>query len=259
MEKLKNIIIIMVLCTFSKISLATVLNIEHVANSGVKISSGEKSILIDALFEPHKRFNSLNEEENTQLTLQGADVVVATHVHSDHFGNNRVANFLNKNPKTLFFGTPQTLTRLEGKVTPSQLRTESLTAFESKLFKHDGVHIEVLNFPHMGSHVHAKTQNYAYLIELNGWKVLHIGDGDINENRIDGLKLAHKNIDVALVHDRCLVQQDCAQRMKQMNVGQVVFVHMTDNRVKPVSAWIKENLPSANILVTGHEKVSIRR
>ena len=92
-----------------------------------------------------------------------------------------------------------------------------------------------------------------------GWKVLHIGDGDITASRIDGLNLAQRNIDVALVHDRCLVQKDCAQRMKQMNVGKVVFIHMTDNRIKPVMAWIKEHLRSASILATGHGKVSILR
>ena len=259
MLKLKNIIIIVTLCTFSNISLATELLIEHVANAGVKVSSGDKSILIDALFSPHKRFNSLNDEEYTQLTLQGADVAVTTHVHSDHFGVNRVSNFLRNNPKTLFVGTPQALNKLEGKAASSQLLTERLTAFESKLFKHHGIFIEALNFPHIDPKVHATTQNYAYLIEVNGWKVIHIGDGDINSNRIDGLKLAQRNIDVVLVHDRCLMQKDCAERMKQMNVGKVIFVHMTDNRVKPVSKWIKENLPNANMLVTGHERISISR
>lgn len=259
MLKLKNIIIIVTLCTFSQISLATQLIIEHVANAGVKISSADKNILIDALFDPHKRFNSLNEEEYIQLTLQGADVAVTTHTHSDHFGVNRVSDFLRNNRKTLFVGTPQSMSKLEGKVPSSQLNTEKLTGFESKRFKYNGIYIEALNFPHMDPKVHGKTQNYAYLIEVNGWKVIHIGDGDINSNRIDGLKLAERNIDVALVHDRCLMQKDCAKRMKQMNVGKVVFVHMTDNRVGPVSKWIKDNLPKANMLVTGHERISISR
>jgi len=259
MFNLKNIIILLTLSVFLKPLLANELIIEHVANAGVKISSGDNTILIDALFAPHKRFNSLNDDENTQLALQGADLVIATHSHSDHFGADRVLNFIKKNPKAVFFGTEQTLNKLEGKAPSSQLLTESLSGFESKRFNHNGAYIEALNFPHMNSNVHAKTQNYAYMIEVNGWKVIHIGDGDINSNRINGLKLAEKNIDVALVHDRCLAQKDCAQRMKQMNVGKVIFVHMTDNRVRPVSKWIKENLPNANMLVTGHERISIRK
>jgi L-ascorbate metabolism protein UlaG (beta-lactamase superfamily) len=170
-----------------------------------------------------------------------------------------VSNFLRNNPEALFVGTPQALNKLKGKAAYSQLLTERLTAFESKHFKHHGIYIEALNFPHIDPKVHAKTQNYAYLIEVNGWKVIHIGDGDINSNRIDGLKLPQRNIDVVLVHDRCLTQKDCAERMKQMNVGKVVFVHMTDNRVKPVSKWIKENLPNADMLVTGHERINISR
>lgn len=259
MLKLKNIIIIVTLYTFSQVSLATQLIIEHVANAGVKISSADKTILIDALFAPHKRFNSLNEAEYTQLSLEGAEVALSTHTHSDHFSVNRVSDFLSSNLKTLFVGTPQAMTKLEGKVASSQLLTKNLTGFESKRFTYNGISIEAMNFPHVDSKVHGKTQNYAFLIEVNGWKVIHIGDGDINSNRIDGLKLSERNIDIALVHDRCLMQKDCTRRMKQMNVGKVVFVHMTDSRIEPVLTWINDNLPKANMLATGHEIISISR
>ncbi len=256
---MKNIIIFVLLFTSSLNLFATDLTIVHVANAGVKISSGDKTVLVDALFGPHKRFNSLNDENFTQLTMQGADVAVTTHTHSDHFGANRVSTFLKKNPKTLFIGTPQALKQLEGKVETHQLISESLIAFQSKLFSHHNINIDVLNFPHMDPENHSNTQNYGFLIEVNGWRVLHIGDGDINSERIEGLKLAERNIDVALVHDRCLIQKDCAQRMKQMNVGKVVFIHMTDERIKPVSKWIKTNLPKSTILITGYESISISR
>jgi len=259
MLNFKTIIIFTVFFTNSLNLFAADLTIEHVANAGVKISSGEKTVLVDALFPPHKRFNSLNDENFSELTMQGADVIMATHTHSDHFGVSRVSTFLKKNTKSLFIGTPQTLKKLEGKADTYQLTSESLAAFQSKLFSHHNINVDALNFPHGDPEAHSKTQNYAFLIEVNGWKVLHIGDGGLNSERIEGLKLADRSIDVALVHDRCLRQDDCAERMKQMNVGKVVFIHMTDDRIKPVSEWIKANLHNATILVTGHESISISR
>jgi len=259
MFKLKNITYFLLLSLFSSVSLGTELVIEHIANAGVKISSGNKTVLIDALFGPHKRFNSLSEKAFTQLTKQGADVALTTHRHSDHFGAKRTSNFLKHNPDTLFISTPQVLKKLAGKVASPQLRTESLAAFQSKLFSHHNVNVSVLNFPHGDPGVHAKTQNYAYLVDINGWKVLHIGDAGINVEQIEGLKLAKKNIDVALIHDRCLRQSDCEQRIKQMNVGKVAFIHMTDEQIKPVSTWIKKNLANATMLVTGYESVSLKK
>ena len=259
MLKFKNVFVGILLTTFSYISLATELNIEHVANAGVRISSGDQTVLIDALFGPHKRFNSLSDEDFTPLIRQGADIALATHAHSDHFSSKRTLAFLKQNPETLFIGTPQVLELLDKNNVSSQLASESLIEFQSKQFTHHNINVTALNFPHGDPEYHGKTQNYGYLVEINGWKILHVGDAGINSERIEGLKLSERNIDLALIHDRCLRQNDCVELIGQMNVGKVAFIHMTDDKTEPLVKWLKVNFPNATVLVTGYERMQLNK
>lgn len=251
--------VVLTVCFYSAKPNASDLLVEHVSNAGVKISSGDQTVLIDALFGPHSRFNFLNAMQFSELSEQGADVALVTHYHSDHFGEKRVLEFLEKNPDSLFIAPPQVLSFLEGKTSSKLSEEPYLTNYESRHYSHNNIDVEVLHFPHMSPEHNADTQNYAYIVTIDGWKVLHIGDGGITAAVIDGLNLADKKIDFALLHDLCVEQEDCVARIKQMGIKKVAFVHMTDDRAEPVNEWIRTNYPEGHILVTGYEKVVLRR
>ncbi len=251
-------ILVLAFCIFSHISFATELKIEHIANAGVKITSQDQVILIDALFGPHGRFNSLNNTDFNEFIQQEVHIALTTHAHSDHFGKNRTLSFLKQNPNTLFISTPQVIEQIKEQVQTSQLATATLTSFQSKTFIHNNIKITALNFPHMSPH-HEKIQNYAYLIDINGWRLLHIGDAEINSNSIKNLTLAQRNIDVLLSHDLLASQPGSLDLIKQMNVDKVVFVHLTNNKAKPLNNWIKQNLPNAAMLVTGYESIHLKK
>ena len=237
---------------------STELIIEHVANAGVKITSGDKVTLIDALFGPHKRFSFLNEQEFKLLSKKGANLALTTHAHSDHFHPKQTTTFLQDNVKTLFVSTPQTFKHL-GKITDSALiMSPELTGFESQHFTHDGIKVSVLNFPHMAPQT--KTQNYAYLVEVDGWKVLHVGDADINTDIIKAHQLADKNIDMLLIYDLFLmVKENYRELIEQINPKKVAFTHVMDKKIAPLTQWLQKNLPDATLLATGHEKLVLRK
>ncbi len=241
--------------SFNSVVNAQQLVVEHIANAGVKISSGDRTVLIDALFGPHQRFNSLNEKAFSELIEQGAQVVMTSHYHSDHFAGKRARQYLRANEETMFIAPPQVLDYLSDLGNLPFLKGPQLTDFQSTKFSHKGVDITVLNFPHMSPEQTADVQNYAYIVKINGWKILHIGDGGINPTIIDGLNLADRNIDLALLHDLCPEQEDCVERIKQIGAKQVAFYHMTDDRTEPVGSWITENYPAARMLVTGQQPV----
>ena len=112
----------------------------------------------------------------------------------------------------------------------------------------------------MGFDNHEKTQNYAYIVEVNGWKVLHVGDADGNADVIQGHNLADANIDIALIHDLFPVKKEnYVDLLKLMNVKKVAFIHMTDNKADSLEKWLKKNIPKATMLVTGHEEVVLKR
>jgi hypothetical protein len=131
---LKLILLHIFLTTFSLVSFAHELEIKYTANAGVKISSGKQTVLIDTLFGPHGFFNSLDEEAFSALIMQGADVVLSTHAHSDHFGAKRTSQFLRKNLKSNFIGTPEMLPPLDEDIDSAQLASASLNQFQSQGF-----------------------------------------------------------------------------------------------------------------------------
>ncbi len=232
--------------------------VEHVANAGVKIISGDKVTLIDALFGPHSRFSFLDEQEFQQLSEKGANLALTTHAHSDHFHPKQTTAFLKENDETLLVTTPQTIKHL-GRITDSaHILSPELTGFQSQQFSHDDIKVSVLSFPHMAPQT--QTQNYAYLVEVNGWKVLHVGDADINAEVIAAHQLAKQNIDLLLIHDLFpLIKENYRELLEQINAGKVAFVHVMDNKVKPLTLWLKDNLPDATLLATGHENLVLKR
>lgn len=243
----------------SQAATASELKVEHVANAGIKISSGGKTILIDALFGPHNHFNFLDDEEFNALTEAGADVALATHAHSDHYGADRAAAFLTGNPDTLFIGTPRMHTSLKGKAKAEQVATTQLSEYGSKAFNHRGVKVNVLNFPHMMPHEETPV-NYGYVVEVNGWKVLHVGDANVSMDMVKGLKLADEKIDMAVLHDLFPVRQEnYAAILKQLGAKKVAFMHMTDDKAEPLKKWMAENMPNGEMLVTGYESVVMKR
>lgn len=249
--------------TFAFSSLATTaddLKIEHVANAGVRISSGDQVVLIDALFGPHSFFNSLDEDAQKELTEQGADIALSTHAHADHFGADRTAEFLEANPQTLFIGTPRMMELLKGKVRAHQATTEPLPVYGSRIFSHNSINVEVLNFPHMMPHDETPA-NYAYIVEMNGWRALHVGDAGMTEEAIRGLKLSEKNLDIAIIHDLFPVhQENYKELIDLMGVNKVAFMHMLDEKAAPMAKWISENLPGiGSMLVTGYEEVILKK
>ena len=134
-----------------------------------------------------------------------------------------------------------------------------MTGFDTKILFLNGIKVTVLNFPHMRP-LEAETKNFGFLVEIDGWRVLHVGDADINGEVIDGLQLADRNIDVVLIHDLFPVRKrNYGKLIKKMNVQKVAFIHMTDNKAEPMVRWLKQNLPDATLLVTGHERLSMKR
>jgi L-ascorbate metabolism protein UlaG (beta-lactamase superfamily) len=244
---------------FTRVSLAAELVLEYTANAGVKVSSNEKVVLIDSLFGPHHFFNALNEKNFNSLITQGADIALSTHAHSDHFSAKRTAQFLNKNKGAIFIGTPEMLVGLDEDAISDQLQLAALTGYQSKVFSHQDIKVTAYNFPHMELPDH-QMQNFGYLVEIGGWKILHVGDGDVNAEVIKGLELAEQDIDIALIHDLFPVRKkNYLELIKTMNVGKVAFVHMTDEKAKDLSEWLEKNMPSAGLLGTDFARIVLRK
>ena len=243
---------------FTQLALANPLKIEHIANAGVMITSGDRVVLIDAISADNKYYNTTSEKDFQLMLASRAEVVLATHGDSDHYSAQRVAEFLNQSPATLFISTPQAVESLATTVSKDQIETAYLSGIETKQFTHKDISITAIHFPHVGAKPEVdKFSNYAYLVSINGWNLLHVGDAHIDLDRIDRLELAKLNIDVTLLPAWVPEGEGGIELVKSLNLGKVVFVHLMDKELGTYSRLIEENLPRASILATGYENVSL--
>ena len=92
--------------------------VTYLANEGFLIQSGNKKILIDALFRgelaPYAGIPGEWREklETAKAPFDAVDLVLVSHVHSDHFDAASVARHLAHNPHAILVSSPQVVEKV---------------------------------------------------------------------------------------------------------------------------------------------------
>jgi L-ascorbate metabolism protein UlaG (beta-lactamase superfamily) len=209
MKLTKTVIILAFLLELPSISIAQKLEIQYLANEGLLIKSDSKQILIDATF--NKEFEHLDVLPDTELdkiknaesNYKSIDIILATHLHGDHFNAEITGSHLLVNKKTMFLGPKETVANFEENfnkfhMISSQIKSETPNFFESKTVTLNGIEIKMYRLEHSGESPWKEAENIAYLITLGEKKILHFGDSKIDVN-IEKLGLINENIDVVIL------------------------------------------------------------
>ncbi|MBI5402034.1 MAG: MBL fold metallo-hydrolase [Ignavibacteriae bacterium] len=179
------------------------LQITYIANEGFLISSGNKKILIDALFKSDyytsPSDSTINKIIGNSAPLNNIDYLIFTHAHQDHFNEKLCAEFLKKNQKTKFLSTPEAC----GKLNQAETGYPDIVCCdigygEMKEINEEGLSITAFRLMHGTS---PDIQNLAYIIKINGYTVLHVGDGFVlqNEQYLKKIEWENYNIDVLFI------------------------------------------------------------
>ena len=183
--------------------------ITYLANEGFLIVSGEKKILVDAIFaEGIDPYRKLGGDRQAALLagrppFDGVDLVLATHVHADHFAPEPAIKFLRARAETILITTPQARASIARQLgspdDPLLKRVRSSLPGEGKreTFTHAGISITTLNLHHGRSQ--NPTENLGFLITLGSVKLLHVGDTMANREEFAINDLVKASIDVALL------------------------------------------------------------
>lgn len=216
------------------------LTITFLANEGVLLSGGNeggrRTVLIDALFEPYESFALPPDSAQSALRAGRApydavDLILVTHRHGDHFHPAPVAQHLRSNPRAVLVTSRQVVDSLRGRLTPELLRSERIAARtiapgSRRTLLVNGITLQLLGLPH-GGRRHRHVEHLAYLLELGGRRILHVGDAELSEESLAPLRLDTMRIDVALLPHWALTD-DATRRLVErwIRPGRIAAVHL---------------------------------
>lgn len=219
------------------------LHIKYIGNMGVLVSSGDSKILIDALHqgnpwgygEPSEEI--INNIINHKNEFAGVDIFFATHRHIDHFNNKFVYEFL-KSGKCKTVLTQQAVDDIKNNHKDFEKIKSLITITDNSEngvinFKHENIAVKAMNISHGNA-----TQNTGYLVELGGFKILHVGDAEQKPKNFTKYNIAKENIDIAFLPLWFLDEEEL---LKSVNAKQIIFVHVSKDEIGKHDNLLKNN------------------
>jgi L-ascorbate metabolism protein UlaG (beta-lactamase superfamily) len=150
-------------------------------------------------------------------------LVLATHDHADHFDAGAVWRHLDHQELAVFVSTSEAVARV--RATPStpdlEERTHVANPPEGQRAKYavEGIDLDVLSLHH-GRDRSPPVVNLGFLVDIEGFRVLHLGDTEVSVEELLVYGLAEDSIDVAFVpywqlvssHGRRMIDEAIAPR-----------------------------------------------
>jgi L-ascorbate metabolism protein UlaG (beta-lactamase superfamily) len=212
------------------------LQLTFIANEGVLVSSGDKKVLIDALFSrPHEEYRAPSPEIIEKMIkgkapFDGVDLLLVTHNHPDHFDALLVARYLETVPGPVLLAPADAVAELRKTAADWEKIESRVVSIDIKVGekdKQDPKRIPVTAFRTLHSGDQESPMNFMYLFELNGWRVFHEGDstGNVGEYHVFGL--GSEPVDLALVHFWFPLEPNCADFLQEvLKPGHIALMHL---------------------------------
>ncbi len=210
--------------------------ITYLANEGVLIESGNQKVLIDALFDDfYKDYLSPSLELRSdmisgQSPFEKVDLVLATHIHRDHYEAQISGDFLSDHDESKMISSAQVKADLKEKYVNFSGIEGQIVAHERDLFtireEVNGILIHAFFINHAGGEQTSNIENMGFIVELGGKKILHLGDADMKIERFEAVNLAQYNVDAALIPYWYLIDENGQKIInEQIKPKNIIGIH----------------------------------
>ena len=230
--------------------------VTYLANEGLLIQSGETAVVIDGLFRAgvsgYARVPAA-ELKKLEAALRPYDKVkllLVSHHHGDHFDAKSVARHLEHNSEARLISSQQVVKQVRAEASPdAKLRIQSVEPKDADkvTIEAGGVKVELLKLSH-GTGRFAKITNLGHIIELNGVRILHIGDAELNAKTVEPLKKHARGVDVACIPYWLLLSERGRKFfLETLAPRHIVAIHVPPREADDVTGQIHSHIPQATI------------
>lgn len=228
------------------------LRVTYIANEGFLLEAGPHKLIVDGLFQdPRIDFCDLPAEDLLARIEQGVppfdevDLVLVTHAHVDHFSAGVVSRFLAHHRRCRLV-CPGQVRHALAEAQPDQAAIEGqivVPAEGDPDLTVRGIRVKALRLRHApfmvhdqetgtARDLHEQVEHLAYLIELSGRRILHLGDASVfkNSERLPGLIAT---LDIALVDGKDTSPESLQMLSARPGPKHVIYLHLpVQNRQK---------------------------
>ncbi len=234
------------------------IEITYIANAGVLIQHAGKKVLIDAHHyrgNPYYAPTAANQLEKMVggfKPFQQVNLLLATHLHADHFDAVTIGRHLFNNRVSKFIGAEQVTGLISANYEAYEQIKEQIKTITPgwKLFSElevDGIHLKVLGMRH-GSRKPTTLENSGFIIKVGKFTILHIGDADGAVENFESCKLPNAGVDFAFVPYWFLTHKPFNKIVNEyIQPGKIFAVHIPPAEEEEISKKIISAYPDATI------------
>lgn len=231
-------------------------SITHLANEGLLLTDGTRKLLIDALFADYgpsfarPADSTQRQLEQARAPFDSVSVVLVTHRHGDHFGAREMTLHLQASPTATLVAPTQVIDSLLQYAPARQLpatrrQRRTVPAGTRRRETINGVTINLLGIRHGGGgRLRPRPEHLAYLIELGGRRILHVGDAATDDDAWAALRLDTARIDIALLPD-WMVDGEEGRRLiaRYIKPRQIFAIHLATGAAPRTDAATLNGVP----------------
>ena len=219
------------------------ITIQYIGNDGIYVSDGGEGFLIDAIGDFGSFF--INVPTTLQNSIINIDspydltkAVLVTHGHSDHYNITPIKNFINSISSAQLIIDSQS----RGNFTSlgNHVENINLARFSSDTRQIGNSTITTISTRHFNQFGNdfSNVENYAYLLEISGKRIVHLGDIDFaNDNFQAVVDATNGNVDVLIIPAfNTLLNQGNANLITQFFPNaQVIAAHLRSNNQSDIN------------------------
>jgi len=249
------------------------LTISYIGNMGVLVSSNDYAILIDGFHKKYKAEYSYPTESTVKEIINGeyqdfgkVDVALVTHHHQDHFNSDYYMEFLQKNLESVVISSQQVNNQIRDRFSSDALKISDRLKLvpyndETHLTIRDNLKINAFKCPHINSARHSSVQNIAYLIYMNNYSILHLGDTnwDVAESNLNKMNLSDISIDVVILPYWMLLDKDSIEKISNIIAPkQIIATHFPPDLSNEEYETLRKNHPNITLFTKLNEQLNYR-